>query len=269
MKIAVVGAGHMGSWFIRELSKNHVVGVLDLDRTKAGRFRQAVPLEVYADLAKFQPEILLNAVSLRRTIEAFESALPYLPCGCLLADVASVKGIIPEFYQSSEHRFASLHPMFGPTFANVEDLRQENVILIKESDPSGILFFKDFFSRLGLNIHESSFPEHDQMIAYSLALPFVSTMVFAACLTDRTVPGTTFKKHMDIARGLLSEDDFLLAEIIFNPRVLTQLENITSRLEFLKHVIKQKDIEEAVNFFGKLRDNLGLNEKSGKSIKVS
>jgi prephenate dehydrogenase len=95
------------------------------------------------------------------------------------------------------------------------------------------------------------------MIAYSLALPFISTMVFAACMTDLAVPGTTFKKHLDIAKGLLSENDDLLTEIIFNPQALTQLEHITNRLEFLKHVIRQRDGEEAVKFFNGLRRNLG------------
>ena len=45
-----------------------------------------------------------------------------------------------------------------------------------------------------------------QMIAYSLTLPFASTMVFAACMNNTAVPGTTFRKHLEIAKGLLQED---------------------------------------------------------------
>ena len=60
---------------------------------------------------------------------------------------------------------------------------------------------------------------------------------------------------MEIARGLLSEDDFLLGEIIFGPHSLEQLEKVTNRLEFLKHVIKGRDYEEARAFFAKLREN--------------
>ncbi len=36
-------------------------------------------------------------------------------------------------------------------------------------------------------------------------------------MKHQDAPGTTFKKHMNIAQGLLSEDDFLLSEILFNP----------------------------------------------------
>jgi hypothetical protein len=71
-----------------------------------------------------------------------------------------------------------------------------------------------------------------------------------------TVPGTTFKKHLEIARGLLSEDDYLLAEVIFGPHSLEQLEKVTSRLEFLKHVIKGRDFDEARVFFARLRQNI-------------
>lgn len=95
------------------------------------------------------------------------------------------------------------------------------------------------------------------MIAYSLALPFASTLVFAACMDRSAVPGTTFKKHLEIARGLLSEDDFLLGEILFGPHSLEQLDHVTSRLEFLKHVIKDRDVEEAQRFFARLRANIG------------
>jgi prephenate dehydrogenase len=256
MKIAVLGAGHMGRWLISELAKDNEVGVYDVDRARTAGLPLVTALADLSELASFQPELLLNAVSLRRTIEAFEAAAPYLPAYCLLCDVASVKGEIPAYYLRGKFRFASVHPMFGPTFANVNDLRDEHVIIIRESDPQAVRFFKSFFSRLELSISEVSFAEHDRMIAYSLALPFASTLVFAACMERSTVPGTTFKKHLEIARGLLSEDDYLLAEVIFGPHSLEQLEKVTSRLEFLKHVIKGRDFDEARVFFARLRQNI-------------
>ena len=33
-------------------------------------------------------------------------------------------------------------------------------------------------------------------------------------MKHQEAPGTTFKKHMAIAKGLLSEDDYLLQEIL-------------------------------------------------------
>ncbi|NIR17329.1 MAG: prephenate dehydrogenase/arogenate dehydrogenase family protein, partial [Desulfobacterales bacterium] len=66
-------------------------------------------------------------------------------------------------------------------------------------------------------VYEYTFEEHDKTIAYSLSVPFASSMVFAACMKKQEAPGTTFRKHLDIAKGLLSEDDHLLAEVMFNP----------------------------------------------------
>ena len=256
MKIAVLGAGHMGSWLVKELSRYNEVCIYDLDHSKAEKIQKAVILKQYADLQSFKPEMLINAVSLQNTLDAFDSAASYLPSQCIISDVASVKEGISDYYKRSVFRFASVHPMFGPTFSNVDQLEKENVIIIKESDPKGDLFFRDFFENLGLNIYEYSFDQHDQMTAYSLTLPFASTMVFAACMNTAAVPGSTFKKHLEIARGLLSEDDYLLAEILFNPFSLRQLEKVTNRLEFLKHVIKGKDTEEAIKFFNRLRKNI-------------
>lgn len=36
-------------------------------------------------------------------------------------------------------------------------------------------------------------------------------------MKHQDAPGTTFKRHMKIAKGVLNEDDYLLQEILFNP----------------------------------------------------
>lgn len=256
MKIAVLGAGHMGVWLIKMLSQDFKVCVFDIDRSRTEKIHSVEVISAYSMLKSFEPDLLINAVSLQNTIEAFESASPYLPDYCIISDVASVKGRIPDYYRRQAFRYASIHPMFGPTFANVDRIEDENVVIIKESDRKGRQFFWNFFSNLKLKIYEYSFDEHDQMIAYSLTLPFASTMVFAACMNNTAVPGTTFKKHLEIAKGLLSEDDYLLCEILFNSYSLPQLDKVTGRLEFLKHVIRGKDFEEAKKFFDCLRGNI-------------
>lgn len=255
-RVAVVGVGRMGSWLAAELAKSYEVAVFDLDSSKAKAVEGARVLEKVEELESFSPDLLLNAVNLQNTVVAFEMARPYLRQECLLADITSVKGDLPKYYQGCGHRFVSTHPMFGPTFADLSQLSAENVIIIKESAEEGKDFFQKFYSRFGLRLFEYSFDEHDQIIAYSLTVPFAATMVFAAHLHTLSVPGTTFRKHLEIARGLLSEDDYLLAEILFNPYSLPQLEKITQRLEFLKHIIRCRDYEEARRFFDRLRANL-------------
>lgn len=246
----------MGAWIAGQLAADHEVGVYDLDPDKARRVPGSIAVERPADWARFRPDLLVNAVSLTRVVEAFETALPHLPPATMLADLASVKGALPDFYARWGGRFVSVHPMFGPTFADLGSPAGEHAVLIRESDPAGRRFFRRFFRGLGLMVSAVSFEEHDRMIAYALALPFVSTLVFAGCLTGSAVPGTTFRKHLAIAAGLLGESDDLLAEVLFNPPALEQLERITGRLEFLKHIIRQRDGEEAARLFRGLREKL-------------
>jgi prephenate dehydrogenase len=256
VKIAILGAGLMGSWLAKELIKEHEVALYDIDKSKAERLRLGKVLSEPSELKEFAPEMLINAVTIQNTIDAFESSEEYIPTNCIIADVASIKGEIPDYYKRHSFRFVSVHPMFGPTFADMNALKEENAVIIKESNREGAEFFKRFFERLGIRIFEYTFKEHDETMVDSLTLPFTSSMVFAACIHSKAVPGTTFKRHMDIATKLLKEDDHLLAEILFNPNSLKQLDKITSRLEFLKHIMMGRDYDEAKKFFDKLRENV-------------
>jgi prephenate dehydrogenase len=255
MKIAIIGAGKMGSWLAKELSQDNEIAVYDIDDLKAKECpgRTLYDLE---ELMEFAPQLLINVVSLRNTIAAFESAVPHIPKDCIICDMASVKHGIADYYSKCGFRFASVHPMFGPTFADMDILKKENAVVIKESDEEGAAFLRGFLERLGVRIFEYGFDEHDRIMAYSLTTPFASSLVFASCMEKTAVPGTTFAKHREIAGMLLSEDDHLLADILFNPYSMQQIEKITSRLEFLKHIMKGHDYEEAQKFFSKLRKNM-------------
>ena len=146
--------------------------------------------------------------------------------------------------------------MFGPTFANLNQLSEENAIIISEGDYMGRIFFKDLYQRLGLNIYEYSFQEHDETVAYSLSIPFVSTFVFAAVMKHQDAPGTTFKRHMQIAKGVLNEDDYLLQEILFNPYTSGQVVQIRQALKELIDIIDRKDATAMKEFLMRIRNHV-------------
>jgi prephenate dehydrogenase len=258
MRIAIVGAGNMGSWLVESLCLDYEVGVYDVDRSKLKYFFNTRKFLYYEEIMDFSPDILINAVSLDRTKALYDEIVSYLPGDCILADITSVKSGLADYYAKLGRRFVSTHPMFGPTFGNVKDLRNENAIIISESDEEGKAFFREFYSGLKIKIHEYSFQEHDQTIAYSLSIPFSSTMVFAACMKEQQAPGTTFKKHFNIAEGLLSEDDYLLSEILLSPYSLEQIERIREKMGDLIEMIKARDKEQLKAFFHQLRANIGL-----------
>lgn len=241
MRILILGAGKMGSFFTDLLSFNHDVAVLEKDPRRMRFIYNAQRFTSPEEIADFRPELLINCVTLNATLQAFEEVFPYLPKECIISDIASVKTGLQEFYEKSGFRYVSTHPMFGPTFANLGNLQTENAIIIKESDHMGKIFFKDLYGSLKLNVCEYTFEGHDEVVAYSLSVPFASTLVFASIMKHQDAPGTTFKKHMAIARGLLSEDDYLLTEILFNPKTPAQIDNIVATLTRLSKIIDKKD----------------------------
>jgi prephenate dehydrogenase len=262
MRIVILGAGKMGSWLSRELSGSHDIAIYDRDERKLKSFdeKSITVLPNVQRIALFDPELLINVVSLQNTVSAFKEVVPHISKNCIISDLASIKGEMAGYYEQSHFRFVSVHPMFGPVFADMKDLKEESVIIISESDKKGALFFHALFEKLQVNVFEYSFEEHDRMMAYSLTLPFISSMAFASCVDKSAIPGTTFSKHMRIAEGLLSEDDHLLAEIMFNPYSMVELDRVTAKLEYLKHIIRERDHEEMGTFLQRLRENMSAKE---------
>lgn len=256
MRILILGAGKMGSFFTDLLSFDHEVAVLEKDPKRLRFIYNAVRMQRVEEVGDFAPELMINCVTLNHTIDAFREVLPCLQPYCIIADIASVKTHLKEFYETCGFPYVSTHPMFGPTFANLGNLEKENTIVISEGDHLGKVFFKDLYGRLHLNIREYTFEEHDKVVAYSLGIPFASTMVFAAVMKHQDAPGTTFKRHMKIARGLLSEDDYLLTEILFNPRTPKQIERIQEELDTLQDIIRNKDADGIRAFLAKIRKNI-------------
>ena len=256
MKILILGAGKMGSFFSDVLSSKHDVGIFDTNPDRLKFTYNVVRMSNPEEVKDFDPDIVLNAATVKYTIEAFTKILPYVKDTCILSDIASVKTGLKEFYKKAGRPFVSSHPMFGPTFANLTDLSTQSTIVIAESDELGKAFFKEIYSSLKLRIFEYTFEEHDETIAYSLSIPFASTLVFAAVMKHQEAPGTTFKRHLSIAEGLMSEDDYLLTEILFNPHTPKQVEHIREELAKLLTMIEAKDSAEMIKYFTKLRKNI-------------
>src|SRR5574344_3146764 len=256
MKILVLGAGKMGSFFLDLLSFDHETAVYEKDPRRMRFTYNCQRLTTLDEVREFAPELVINAVTVKYTIPAFKEVLPYLPKDCIISDISSVKTNLKEDYEETGFRYVSTHPMFGPTFANLNQLSEENAIIISEGDYMGRIFFKDLYQKLGLNIYEYTFEEHDKTVAYSLSIPFVSTFVFAAVMKHQDAPGTTFKRHVKIAHGVLNEDDYLLQEILFNPNTHEQVENIRKELKLLSEIIDNKDADGMKSFLTKIRKNV-------------
>ncbi len=256
MRILVLGAGKMGSFFVDLLSFDHETAVYEIDARRLRFMYNTQRFTTLDEIDKFNPELVINAVTLKHTLNVFQQVIPHLSKDCIISDISSVKTGFKEFYESTGMRYVSTHPMFGPTFANLGNLSSENAIIINEGDYMGRIFFRDLYNRLGLSICEYSFDEHDETMAYSLSIPFVSTFVFAAVMKHQDAPGTTFKRHLKIARGVLGEDDCLLREILFNPRTKGQVVGIRDELKSLLDIIDRHDEDGLTTYLRRIRENI-------------
>lgn len=256
MKILILGAGKMGTFFCDLLSFDHEVAVYDPDPKRLRFTFNTHRFTLLDEIDDFDPKLVINAATVKYTLSAFEAVMPHLSSGTIVSDIASVKTGLPEFYATCGHPYVSTHPMFGPTFASLSNLSNENAIIITEGDDLGKAFFRQLYSNLNLHIEEYSFKEHDETIAYSLSIPFASTLVFGSIMKHQDAPGTTFKRHLAIAHGLMSEDDYLLTEILFNPNTSGQLQLIRENLSKLQEIIDKRDSVAMKQYLDKVRENL-------------
>lgn len=258
MRILILGAGKMGSFFVDLLSFEHETAVYDIDAHRLRFMYNTQRFTSMEEIDKFHPELVINAVTLKYTLDVFNQLLPHIPIDCILSDISSVKTGFKEFYEKLGRRYVSSHPMFGPTFANLGSLNHENAIIITEGDYMGRIFFRDLYTRLGLHVCEYTFEEHDETMAYSLSIPFVTTFTFAAVMKPQEAPGTTFKRHLKIANGVLGEDDCLLREILFNPRTKDNVEHIRHELKELIEIIDKRDEEAFNSYLMRIRHNVNM-----------
>ena len=109
----------MGSFFTDLLSFDHEVAVYDNDPKRLRFLYNTQRFTSLDEVDAFEPELVINAVSLKYTLTVFNELLPHIGKDCILADISSVKTGFKEYYERTGHRYVSSHPMFGPTFANL------------------------------------------------------------------------------------------------------------------------------------------------------
>ena len=88
MKIVILGAGKMGSFFADVLSFDHEVALYDVDPQRLRFAFNTLRMTRPEEIGEFAPDLVINAATVKYTIEAFESVLPYLPARTILSDIA-------------------------------------------------------------------------------------------------------------------------------------------------------------------------------------
>ena len=91
MKILILGAGKMGSFFTDLLSFDHELAVYDIDPQRMRFLYNTQRFTSLDEIDAFCPDLVINAVSLKHTLNVFREVTPHLPKQCILSDISSVK----------------------------------------------------------------------------------------------------------------------------------------------------------------------------------
>ena len=81
----------MGSFFIDLLSFDHEVAVYEKDARRMRFTYNCLRFTTLDEIREFAPQLVINAVTVKYTIQAFREVMPCLPEGCIVSDIASVK----------------------------------------------------------------------------------------------------------------------------------------------------------------------------------
>ena len=116
----------MGSFFLDLLSFEHETAVYEKDPMRMRFTYNCQRFTQLDEIKEFNPDLVINAVTVKYTVSAFKEVLPSLRPDCIISDISSVKTGLKAFYATTGHPYVSTHPMFGPTFANLNQLSEEN-----------------------------------------------------------------------------------------------------------------------------------------------
>ena len=77
MKIVILGAGKMGSFFADVLSFDHEIALYDIDPHRLRFAFNTLRMTRPEEIQDFTPDLVINAATVKYTIEAFQTVLPY------------------------------------------------------------------------------------------------------------------------------------------------------------------------------------------------
>jgi chorismate mutase/prephenate dehydrogenase len=243
--LIVGGQGSMGrffaQWFVQS---DYEVRVLDRDDWSRVR-------SLAADI-----ELCLLAVPIDMTPKVAQQIAPYLPPGCILADITSLKTqplkAMLEVYQGP---VMGLHPLFGPATTTMD---KQIVVFCPGRQAEAGRWLLDQLALWGNILVETSAEEHDEIMSIVQALRHFATFAFGQFLHSRGVPifrtlelsSPIYRLELAMVGRLFAQDPALYAEIVFaTPERLALLKEFIQSLQQNLSLIERGDKTEFVARF--------------------
>jgi prephenate dehydrogenase len=227
MRIAVIGgAGLMGTWFVKYFtSKGFATVLTDLRMSAAKKVAHAYGAELaHSNIQAAEgADIALVCVPIEETTKILLEIAPHMRKDSIIAEISSIKNPALEALRISARmglKPLSLHPLFGPTAA---ELKGETIVVVPIVDEvAEVAYAKQLFDEAEL--FTSEFEEHDRAMAIILSLTYFMNIAFAGMLKRedlrliRRLAGTTFTVQLAVTEGIMSEHQNLVISLLrLNP----------------------------------------------------
>ena len=246
--LVVGGCGAMGAW-MREFFRagGHRVGVVDprADPERASGYTVHTDLERAAQDA----DVIVVATPMRSAPAVYRELLKTEAEGVIF-DILSVKQpILPWVRRGVGLGFhlTSVHPLFGPS---ARTLSGRNLLVLDCGDPRANLRATQLFASSSLTISELPLERHDGLMAETLALPHIVSLLFGGALASEPRPAgelyrsapTSFFRQAEVAQIVASENPELSYDIqTLNPSSEALFDRLEKALAGLRKAVRESD----------------------------
>ncbi len=251
--LIVGGHGEMGGYFLRYFRDSgyevRVMGRHDWEKVEQ--------LCEGLDLA-------ILSVPIDKTPWAAQKLGAHLPKDCVLTDLTSLKlKPLNAMLEAHEGPVIGLHPLFGPTPANMD---KQIVVMTPGRDELSCQWLVDQFAAWGAIIVRATAEEHDDIMGIVQTLRHFATFAFGQFLARRRVDirrtlefsSPIYRLELGMVGRLFAQDESLYSEIIFaspERRELLKdyLKSLNDNLEMIENGDKElfkKEFKKIAEWFG-------------------
>lgn len=258
MRVAVIGAGPMGSWFARRFRElGREVKVYDKDLSRA-RALEDYGVGVCGSLedAVTSVDAVLLAVPISVVPTLVKDAGARMRGG-VLAEVSSLKlPVISSLRDVPRHVIPlSVHPLFGPSEPRLEGSRF--ALIPVRSLEEEVKAAENLFP--GASFIEVEAERHDRVMSYVLSLTHIVALASALAIPEELrrdsikLSGTSFRTLIKLMEATLTESPQTFTQLLTQNRWTGDvLDRVRKGLERIGEAVKRGGLEDL------LREGLGF-----------
>jgi len=243
MKVAIIGAGKMGRWFIKFFLEegDHVI-VSSRSKEKLLRIRDEFGVKIADNVNAIKnADRVLICVPIENFEDVVKEIHSHIQPNQVVMDICSIKEIPVKIMHKYIKTGTTLgtHPVFGP---GVKNIKNENFILTPISNKENVFAekFKGWLEEKGANVFIMSPRKHDELMSEVLGLPHFLGLVVCDTLLEygnfleiKKVAGASYKMLLTLAEAVASEET----------KTYTNLQMNLPEIEKIEHLFLEKSRE--------------------------